>query len=94
MANALEPQNHLPVQAGADLVNLLDQIRAQEFEHACRSLATGRPAAQVIEQFARRLTNKFLHVPTQVLNQAGAAERAEFRSLLNRIYQLSDTPRS
>jgi len=91
MANALEPQDHQPAQAGADLVNFLDRARAVEFERACRSLAGGRPAAQVLEQFARGLTNKFLHVPTQVLNRAGAAERAEFHSLLNRIYRLPDT---
>ena len=35
------------------------------------------PPEQVLEQLARGLTNKFLHAPTQALNQAGEVERAE-----------------
>ena len=67
-----------------------DQLRATELERARRLLAGGMPAEQVLDQFARGLTNKFLHAPTQALNQAGEAERAELMATLQRLYQLPD----
>ena len=44
----------------------------------------------MLEILARGLTNKFLHAPTQALNQAGDAERAELVALFQRIYQIPD----
>ncbi len=44
----------------------------------------------MLELLARGLTNKFLHAPTQALNQAGDAERAELVALFERIYQMPD----
>jgi glutamyl-tRNA reductase len=67
-----------------------DQLRATELERARRLLAGGMPAEQVLDQFARGLTNKFLHAPTQALNHAGEAERAELLATLHRLYQLPD----
>ena len=67
-----------------------DQMRAAELEKARRLLVGGAPPEQVIELLARGLTNKFLHAPTQALNQAGDAERAELVALFQRIYQISD----
>jgi len=67
-----------------------DQLRAAEVERAKRLLANGMPSEQVLEQLARGLTNKFLHAPTQALNQAGEAERAELLALFQHIYQLPD----
>jgi glutamyl-tRNA reductase len=67
-----------------------DQLRAAELERARRLLAGGTPAEQVLDQLARGLTNKFLHAPTQALNQAGEAERAELLALLHHVYQLPD----
>jgi glutamyl-tRNA reductase len=67
-----------------------DQLRAAELERARRLLAGGVPVEQVLDQLARGLTNKFLHAPTQALNQAGEAERAELLALLHRVYQLPD----
>ena len=40
-------------------------------EHALKLLAKGQDPAQVLDQLSRRLTNKFLHAPTQALTQAG-----------------------
>ena len=59
---------------------------------APRLLAGGAPPEQVLEALARGLTNKFLHAPTQALNRAGEAERAELLALLHHIYQLPDEP--
>ena len=65
-----------------------DELRAAEVERARRLIVGGAPADAVLDQFARRLTSKFLHAPTQALNQAGPAERGELLSLLHRIYKL------
>jgi glutamyl-tRNA reductase len=69
-----------------------DALRAAELERARRLLANGAPPEQALEQLARGLTHKFLHGPTQALNQAGEAERAELLSLFQRIYHLPDEP--
>ena len=69
-----------------------DALRAAELERARRLLANGTPAEQVLEQLARGLTHKFLHGPTQALNQAGDAERAEMLALYQRVYQLPEEP--
>ncbi len=69
-----------------------DALRAAELERAQRLLANGAAPEQVLEQLARGLTHKFLHGPTQALNQAGEAERAELQALFQRIYHLPDEP--
>jgi glutamyl-tRNA reductase len=69
-----------------------DALRAVELERAKRLLANGTPADQVLDQLARGLTHKFLHGPTQALNQAGEAERAELLALFQRVYQLPEEP--
>jgi glutamyl-tRNA reductase len=69
-----------------------EALRAAELERARRLLANGAAPEQVLEQLARGLTHKFLHGPTQALNQAGEAERAELLSLFQRIYHLPDEP--
>ena len=69
-----------------------DALRVAELEKARRLLANGTPAEQVLDQLARGLTNKFLHEPTQALNQAGEAERAELLALFQRVYHLRDEP--
>ncbi len=68
-----------------------EQLRASELERARKLLANGTPPEQVIDALARGLTNKFLHAPTQALNQAGDAERAELVAMFERIYRLPDT---
>lgn len=67
-----------------------DEMRAAELERARKLLAGGTPPEQVLESLSRGLTNKFLHAPTQALNQAGDAERAELVALFQRIYQIPD----
>jgi glutamyl-tRNA reductase len=67
-----------------------EQLRCSELDRAKKLLQNGTPPEQVLEQLARGLTNKFLHAPTQALNQAGDAERAELVALFQRIYQIPD----
>jgi glutamyl-tRNA reductase len=65
-----------------------EQLRAAEMERALKLLKKGDAPEQVLEQLARGLTNKFLHAPTQALNTAGDAERAELVALFERVYKL------
>jgi glutamyl-tRNA reductase len=67
-----------------------DKLRLAEVDRAAKLLASGTPPQQVLECLARSLTNKFLHAPTQALNQAGDAERAELVALFQRIYDIPD----
>jgi glutamyl-tRNA reductase len=67
-----------------------DALRSVELERAKKLLQNGTPPDQVLEALARGLTNKFLHAPTQALNQAGEAERLELVALFQRIYQIPD----
>jgi glutamyl-tRNA reductase len=67
-----------------------DQLRAAELERVRRLLAGGTSPEQALELLARGLTNKFLHAPTQALNQAGDAERAELVAMFEKIYQIPD----
>ena len=66
-----------------------DKLRTAELDRAKKLLAGGMAPEQVIEQLARGLTNKFLHAPTQALNTAGDAERAELTALFERVYGIS-----
>jgi glutamyl-tRNA reductase len=65
-----------------------DDLRVAELDRALKALRNGHAPEQVLEQLARGLTNKFLHAPTQALNTAGDAERAELVALFERIYKL------
>ena len=67
-----------------------EQLRAGELERARKLLVNGTPPEQVLEALARGLTNKFLHGPTQALNQAGDAERAELVAMFEKIYRIAD----
>jgi len=69
-----------------------DTLRVTELDRVRRLLANGTPPEQALEQLARGLTNKFLHAPTQALNTAGEAERAELMALFQRVYQLPEEP--
>jgi glutamyl-tRNA reductase len=65
-----------------------ERMRRHELEHAAKLLARGEPADRVIEQLSLRLTNKFLHAPTQTLNLANGAERAELQGAAARLFHL------
>jgi glutamyl-tRNA reductase len=60
-------------------------------EKALRALAKGDSAEKVLESLSNALTNKFLHAPTQALNQATALERDSLLETVQRIYRLHDT---
>ena len=64
-----------------------ERTRRHEMEHALKLLAKGEDPAAVLEQLSHRLTNKFLHAPTQTLNQA-EGDRGEMQVLVTRLFNL------
>jgi glutamyl-tRNA reductase len=68
-----------------------ERQRRGEMEKALRALAKGDNAEKVLESLSSALTNKFLHGPTQALNQATAAERDAMLETVHRLYRLHDT---
>ena len=64
-----------------------ERSRRHEMEHALKALARGDDPASVLEQLSQRLTNKFLHAPTQALNQA-EDDRSELQALATRLFNL------
>jgi len=65
-----------------------ERMRRHEIEHAMKLLAKGEAAEKVLEHLSQRLTNKFLHAPTQTLNLAEGSERAELQSVAARLFHL------
>ncbi len=66
-------------------------LRDEALEQAMKLLRNGKPADQVLELLAHRLTNKMLHSPTVQLRKAGADGREEMLQLVQELYQLSDS---
>ena len=65
-----------------------ERMRRHEVEHAMKLLARGEAAEKILEQLSQRLTNKFLHAPTQTLNLAEGSERAELQLVAARLFHL------
>lgn len=69
----------------------VERQRRNEMEKALRSLAKGEAAEKVLEALSNALANKFLHGPTQALNQAQAGEREALLDTIHRLYHLNTT---
>ncbi|PKO46142.1 MAG: glutamyl-tRNA reductase [Betaproteobacteria bacterium HGW-Betaproteobacteria-4] len=65
-----------------------ERMRRHEMEHAMKLLAKGEAPEKVLEQLSQRLTNKFLHAPTQALNSADHGERTELQAAVSRLFHL------
>ncbi len=64
-----------------------ERTRRHEMEHALKLLAKGESPVSVLEQLSQRLTNKFLHAPTQALHQAEGG-RGEMQAIVSRLFHL------
>ena len=64
-----------------------ERARRHEMEHALKLLAKGDDPASVLDQLSHRLTNKFLHAPTQALNQA-ESDRNDLQMAVMRLFNL------
>ncbi|MEW5903668.1 MAG: glutamyl-tRNA reductase [Pseudomonadota bacterium] len=65
-----------------------ERQRRHEVEKALKLLAKGDAPEKVLEALSTSLTNKFLHAPTQTLNQAQDGERQALLDAVHRIYHL------
>jgi len=65
-----------------------ERMRRHEMEHAIKLLAKGEAPEKVLEHLSQRLTNKFLHAPTQALNSVDDGERAELQATVSRLFHL------
>ena len=98
LVDALEQRDQLGALGFAGLVErlrrrvqeLVGEAARERLQHLLGRRAAHQQPAGALELLARGLTNKFLHLPTQALNQAGDAERAELVALFQRIYHIAD----
>ena len=81
----LQTRENVPVIRS--LRDAAERSRRHELEHALKALARGDDPAAVLEQLSQRLTNKFLHAPTQALNRA-ESDRSELLALATRLFNL------
>ncbi len=65
-----------------------ERMRRHELEHAMKLLARGEAPEKVVEQLSQRLTNKFLHAPTQTLNLAEDGDRSALQLAASRLFHL------
>ena len=65
-----------------------EATRQAELEKALKLIQKGESAEKVLEALSNALTNKFLHAPSHVLNQAQGDEHARLEQLLRHIYQI------
>ncbi|HEY5762488.1 MAG TPA: glutamyl-tRNA reductase [Rhodocyclaceae bacterium] len=65
-----------------------ERMRRHELEHAMKLIARGEPVEKIVESLSQRLTNKFLHAPTQALNQADPEHRDELQQAAARLFHL------
>ena len=73
-----------------DIRQRAEDMRRHEIERARRLLARGEAPDSVLEKLSQSLTNKFLHAPISVLNDAAAApdeERQRQLELVARFYR-------
>lgn len=81
----LETRDTVPVIRA--LRDSAERMRRHEMEHALKLLAKGENPEKVLDALSHRLTNKFLHAPTQALNQA-AEDRGRLHELASRLFHL------
>ncbi|MFB1037232.1 MAG: glutamyl-tRNA reductase [Sinobacterium sp.] len=67
-----------------------ESMRDAELDKALKMIAKGDDAQQVLQQFAKTLTNKLLHGPSIKMKQASADGREEFIKLSQELYDLTE----
>jgi glutamyl-tRNA reductase len=67
----------------------VETLREIEMADAQRRLANGEDPEQVLEHFARNLSRKFAHAPSQALKQAGQEGNAHLISTARRLFKLT-----
>ncbi|MCB1661659.1 MAG: glutamyl-tRNA reductase, partial [Pseudomonadales bacterium] len=67
-----------------------ERIKDFELERALKQLANGQTPEQVIQYFAKALTNKLIHSPSIQLKKASAEGRTEMMAWAQELFELSD----
>jgi len=81
----LQTRENVPVIRS--LRDAAERMRRHEMEHALKQLAKGESPEKVLDQLSQRLTNKFLHAPTQALTQA-EDDRSALQTAVTRLFNL------
>jgi glutamyl-tRNA reductase len=79
-----------------DLRQHAEDLRQYEIERARRLLARGDSPESVLDKLSQALTNKFLHAPISVLNDAAAApddDRKRQIEMIERFFRTQTPPR-
>jgi glutamyl-tRNA reductase len=91
---------YLEVLRARDAVDTIKAFRQQvsaqkelELDRALKSLARGEDPERVLNQFARALTNKIVHQPTNALSQAGREGRLEVIEWSRELFGIDSQPR-
>lgn len=63
-----------------------EDMRAAELERALRAIARGEAPERVLDTLSRNLTNKLLHGPTRLLNEAPPQAREHIEELVRRLF--------
>ncbi|MDY0055657.1 MAG: glutamyl-tRNA reductase [Methyloversatilis sp.] len=67
-----------------------EEMRAAELSRALRAIARGEAPERVLDTLSRNLTNKLLHGPTRLLNDAPPAAREQIEDLVQRLFPQHD----
>lgn len=67
-----------------------EEMRAAELERALRAIARGEAPDRVLDTLSRNLTNKLLHGPTRLLNEAPPEAREQIEGLVQRLFPQHD----
>ena len=66
-------------------------LSEQELARALKALESGKPAADVLTQLSRNLTNKFLHAPTVALRSAAEQGDLSLLDATHRLFSIDET---
>jgi glutamyl-tRNA reductase len=65
-----------------------EATRMNELEKALKLIQKGENPAIVLDMLSNALTNKFLHAPSNALNQAHGDEHIKLENVLKQLYQI------
>ena len=67
-----------------------EAMRLTELEKALKLMQKGEKPEIVLEALSNALTNKFLHAPSNALNQAHGDEHAKLENIIKQLYQIKN----
>lgn len=74
-----------------DFRGVMGNLRDAELEKAMKMLRKGQPPEEILQRLANGLTNKFSHLPTTKIRQAGIDGNTELLESAKVLFNLDDT---